>query len=1039
MCGSSKNKQTTKSSQTTAPNAEAMKVYQSLLGRLDQVGKDTYTPYAGTRVAEFTPEQTALLQQMTQPGGAAGGVYNDIISRAGQTYEADINRWMNPYTQSVVDPAVAQMQRGFERDVNALKGNAISAGAFGGDRAGIAESVLRSQQGEQRNKFVADLMRQGYDSASANALAEMQARNAAQSQSLNAMMGAAQSLQQGYGQAFDAADLQRQLNQAKLDIPYEEYLERRAFPYQQLQFMSGIGTGVGSQMGGTSSGTQETKTPGPNLFSQILGAGLGIAGLGTGTIGGTALMALSDERLKENIEAVGVTNDGQTIYKYNFKGDPKTQMGLLAQEVEHHHPEAVGRISGFKAVNYDKALPTKASGGALSGLSGVGGLASLLGDLPMGGVMSLLEGMPMGGAAQLLSDMPRTGAMDALKDQERQGALDFIKNAPIPFTKADGGSVSSGNIIDDAVKMAQRLKEDRAAVLGPDKPAELRAYEPTLRDMLANLLMPEGRASPERRRLVEGLVGSSGLGETGSGIVDLIPGLSQVLNSEDAYRDLSDRGDVMGAAGDVLEGAVPLKIPGVGRAVDEMGSKITRIPDNLDMGLYEPLVKRGGGDYTPEHEVLSGLRFRDLMADPTKTVTPKSMEEDLLRTFDRRMLDEPRDLALRVSNTLNDLPKDIDLSDPKAIMRALRQMRIKDPEKYLSLIAGIPLAIEEVGEGKAEGGAVERNWAGFDPATSRALFTAGMAMMAGRSPFFGPNVGVGGLAGMQSYDDYINDQAALDYKNKKLAQEKELEQEKLAIMREGLKVKPEYDLVKDVVTKDGRPVVLNKATGRYHDASTGQPIDESTGIQPVKKKYSDLPVGVQKEIVEARDQISATSSAANNFLRALELNEKAYAGPMAGTRGWLKSLTEDESEGGPGTATEELDNIIKTSTLDNLKAVFGGMPTEGERKVLMEIQGSSDKAPQVRKEIFRRAYAMALARKDYNQAKARAMIDGTYFTEGFSDEPPPFEGYLDIADEKIKSVLQGSQKGVMRKQFRTKDGSLKWGISKDGGKTWEPE
>jgi hypothetical protein len=190
---------------------------------------------------------------------------------------------------------------------------------------------------------------------------------------------------------------------------------------------------------------------------------------------------------------------------------------------------------------------------------------------------------------------------------------------------------------------------------------------------------------------------------------------------------------------------------------------------------------------------------------------------------------------------------------------------------------------------------------------------------------------------------------------------------------------------------------------------------------------------VQKEIVEARDQISATSSAANNFLRALELNKNAYAGLMAGTRGWLKSLTEDESEGGPGTATEELDNIIKSSTLDNLKAIFGGMPTEGERKVLMEIQGSSDKAPQVRKEIFRRAYAMALARKDYNQAKAHAMIDGTYFTEGFSDEPPPLEAYLGLADEKIKGL------GVMRKQFRTKDGSMQWGVSKDGGKTWEPE
>lgn len=44
--------------------------------------------------------------------------------------------------------------------------------------------------------------------------------------------------------------------------------------------------------------------------------------------------------------------------------------------------------------------------------------------------------------------------------------------------------------------------------------AELRPYQPTWADNLARLLLGDGRVSPERRRFVEGLLGTSGLGDT---------------------------------------------------------------------------------------------------------------------------------------------------------------------------------------------------------------------------------------------------------------------------------------------------------------------------------------------------------------------------------------------------------------------------------------------------------------------------------------------------------------------------------------------
>lgn len=68
-----------------------------------------------------------------------------------------------------------------------------------------------------------------------------------------------------------------------------------------------------------------------------------------------ALLAFSDERLKTDIKRVGKTDAGLPVYTYRFRGDPKTQMGVMAQEVEKENPEAVfsfGGPDGPKMVNY---------------------------------------------------------------------------------------------------------------------------------------------------------------------------------------------------------------------------------------------------------------------------------------------------------------------------------------------------------------------------------------------------------------------------------------------------------------------------------------------------------------------------------------------------------------------------------------------------------------------------------------------------------------------------------------------------------------
>lgn len=74
-----------------------------------------------------------------------------------------------------------------------------------------------------------------------------------------------------------------------------------------------------------------------------------------GGIGG--LFSLSDERAKEDMEKIAETDDGIGIFKFRYKGSPKTQIGLKAQDVAKKKPRAVAMGGdGLMRVNYGEAV-----------------------------------------------------------------------------------------------------------------------------------------------------------------------------------------------------------------------------------------------------------------------------------------------------------------------------------------------------------------------------------------------------------------------------------------------------------------------------------------------------------------------------------------------------------------------------------------------------------------------------------------------------------------------------------------------------------
>jgi hypothetical protein len=76
-------------------------------------------------------------------------------------------------------------------------------------------------------------------------------------------------------------------------------------------------------------------------------------------LGGTAASALmmSDRRLKRDVRRIGTADNGAGIYLFRYlPPNSATQIGVMADEIEHIRPDAVHNVGGFKAVDLERAL-----------------------------------------------------------------------------------------------------------------------------------------------------------------------------------------------------------------------------------------------------------------------------------------------------------------------------------------------------------------------------------------------------------------------------------------------------------------------------------------------------------------------------------------------------------------------------------------------------------------------------------------------------------------------------------------------------------
>jgi len=340
------------STQTVSIPPEVLARYNSVNARAEETAKIPFKEYSqdpSAFVAQLNQTQQAGVAGASQYANAAQPYYQQAADYTKQGAgaanpmaldQSSIDKYMSPYLNNVVGTTMANLRQQQGQEQSGLMGGAAMSGAFGGDRAGIAQANLAKQQNMATGSTLANILNQGYGQALQTAQQQQgidlgaQQANLARLTGAGAQMGAIGTGSQAAGLAgaqsqLAAGQIGQQTEQAGKSAMYNQFLQKQGYPFQVTQFLANIAEGTGALSGSTTNTVQA-----------------------------------SDRRLKHDIKDIGKTHDGEPLYSYKYNDDDETtHYGPMAQNVEKRHPENVGLAGGYKTVDYDAVADRAAEAG----------------------------------------------------------------------------------------------------------------------------------------------------------------------------------------------------------------------------------------------------------------------------------------------------------------------------------------------------------------------------------------------------------------------------------------------------------------------------------------------------------------------------------------------------------------------------------------------------------------------------------------------------------------------------------------------------
>jgi len=278
-----------------------------------------------TANTNLNPVQQSLFDQLMGTKGTAGGQAGSLLSGAN-------------YGATTPDKAIGDMTSGRE-------GQMMASYQAGNQPM---QQTARQQLDTQLKNQGLNTGEPGYDNAMRSLdTSQTLANNTANANFANQAFGQASSL---YGMPLQMAE-----SLGSFGAPQT--------PNQDFVNAPGLNIQPASTTAGFNSASSALNDQYKNQYGQYGDMMSGLFGLGTDALGAMSsagafapLLALSDRSLKRNIKHLGFIANGLPYYSFKYLWSDTPQIGLMADEVEQLHPDAVHRIGGYKAVDYGKAV-----------------------------------------------------------------------------------------------------------------------------------------------------------------------------------------------------------------------------------------------------------------------------------------------------------------------------------------------------------------------------------------------------------------------------------------------------------------------------------------------------------------------------------------------------------------------------------------------------------------------------------------------------------------------------------------------------------
>jgi Chaperone of endosialidase len=535
---------------TVSPSPQGITALNAVLPQIQTyTNPATYNPGQPLlQTAPINEEQYAGINTLNQASeynqegiDAYGVAYNTFsneqpyINEAGQPInEQQIANYYNPYEQAVIGTTEQQFNLQNATQQNQLVGNAAAQNALGGNRIGVAGSQLAYQQATAEDPILAGLEQQGYAQAVATAEQQYQQIPLAAASALQAMgsgyagvgagiTGAATNLAGIGAQEIGAGTVEQQTQQQADLAKYQQQEAYLGYPLQLTQLAAGDIGSLAQAYGSTTT----TTPPAPNIFTEA-------AGLGTFGLGAASLYNASDKRIKEDIHKIGKLKDGQTVYRFRYKGHPQWHIGLMAQDVEKKRPDAVREFDGIKAIDIKKATDAAARrfGGRIQGLqtggipySGSGGGYAGLGSMPYAAGIGYV---PQGSAPHIPA--PQASSVQIPQDNPTQMFTQALQMAKLGSGSGGSGPLSGPinnlktNIANTFDPFSDADLEEAGAGLGQARGGRIgKAY--------GGLALPRNNRISVPTRAGFGLASFMPHRDSGGGVAEDVPAIAPLMNN----------------------------------------------------------------------------------------------------------------------------------------------------------------------------------------------------------------------------------------------------------------------------------------------------------------------------------------------------------------------------------------------------------------------------------------------------------------------------------------------------------------------------